>query len=448
MLKSISSHVGLGLFLAACLGAVGCSGGEPAPAGGSCPLPSVAWHPALAQARSLRGDLPRVMGAYLVTCGGDDAAQIGEAPQRLSDDAPFDLGGQGRFARLFVPVMPLFDASDPEHLSILSPARVLEVEPGGGVVERYASSEPVESFDTGFLSEVEIAGQQGLVARGLRIVVAAAPGGGIFVGNNVTGEIARIDAGGERVVVASGLEGLSSILPGLDGAGDPVLDVSINAILDGAGVVQQPPRIVRITATGEVQPRFTFPASGEYAYTSGFLRGLADGRSTPMGYVIDMARGPDGALFATLSHDRAVFRVDANGHGSALAASVPVATGVAAAADGTVFLAAPPTFTFGGELCMAGEPNCSCDPTNPSLCAKDPAPIEGPRIMAISPEGQVVTVYEAPSIDAYRTGFASGVGGDSTVPVDANFDLGIDAAGQFYLEDALGNEITLVHAGD
>src|SRR5262249_37050374 len=155
-------------------------------------------------------------------------------------------------------------------------------------------TDPPTAFRTGFAqTNVTLGGHTGTVPRGLTLTAAADGSGKVYVGNSITGEIFELDASGNRSTFASGLYGVTNLALATYGN-------MMAALPAGAGIgseaIVSPPSFVRVTGGGaSVQTVYAFPDSG-LVYGTGFSR-QTGGHSIPVGFLIDFAQAPDGALY-------------------------------------------------------------------------------------------------------------------------------------------------------
>ncbi len=358
----------------------------------------------------LSSALPRVMGSHLVPRG------CGASTQGLADTLPDGtINGnalRGRVEDLYIPVSPVLRMMDN---TLESPARIIRVDAEGRATDFHVFADASSNYETGFYSVTKLKGQEVLTPRGLVLSVSRGPGGALYASNNITGTLLRFDANGTPGTFATGVDGVMTLHH--DTKADVLL--AVTSAFEREDRTVQRPRILRFTADGQSTELATFPEG--YNYLTGFSRMLPDGRAMPLGYMIDLTQDAQGQLFAVLNLGSAVLRLRPDGTWEEYARGLVGGSGITVAADGHIFVASAPRFDTNDQL------------------------IEGLRIRAISPDKEVKTVYESREAEPYKTRFYSGAGGgEGYYPLDAIFNLHLDATGNLYLEDNLANTLTLL----
>lgn len=357
----------------------------------------------------LANALPRVMGSHLVARSCAPSTQ--ELASALQDSGIDGNPLRGRIEDLYIPVSPVLTMEN----TVKNPARIIRVDAEGRTEDFHVFADATSNYETGFYSVTKLDGQDSLTPRGLLLSVTRGPGGALYASNNIAGTILRFDANGTPAVFATGVVGVMTLHH--DTKNDALLAVT-SALESESGDVQRP-RLLSFNAGGQRNEAATFPEG--YNYLTGFARRLPDGRYMPLGYMIDITQDAQGQLYAVLNLGSAVLRLRPDGSWEEYARDLVGGSGITVAEDGSLFVTSAPRFDTNDQL------------------------VEGLRIRAISPDKVVTTLYESRATEPYQTGFYSNRGGgEGYYPLDAIFNLHLDASGSLYLEDNLANTLTLL----
>lgn len=399
--------------LALVLGVAGCSGED------SCHRTTKVT---LGAPQAVGDGLIRTMGASIIAGSSCASATSQSALSQALHTNAAQLDGQPVRAFLkhaYVPVLPLFHESQSSMIDgLVLPPKIMQLDQDGAASDYYVFSDAYQSFGTGFYQlSVTIGDATGAVARGLQISTAADASGAVYASNSVSGEIFRIDAGGKRTVVKSGLPGVMNLALRSDGT----LLAALPARFDNGSPskLSAPPSIVSITPAGAQSTLYTFPSTG-FDYSTGFSRGISSTEQLAVGFLMEMALSRSDDLYVALNTTGALFKISRAGMGTALYTGLPAPVGLAVDIDDTTYLTLAPLVDMNGGV------------------------TSGLTVAKLEAGGALTTLYQGEKKTAYNTGYFTalpGAPGKGFYPIDAVGHLALDGSGNLYLQDSLANQL-------